>query len=479
MTSEENDPLELNLLQIAKRIIFRWRIFVFIVVVTTTALLAFSLFYVTTTNRVIRQDIRLFGLLSNYENGVPFSINDFYEPDILRELFETTGLSDIDEEDYRDLIKITPTREDIGFIREKYAVKARIITEEKSDDTLAQLQNLALERDAEIASLQPDTYTLQVNHEQFGLAEESAKLLLEKWPVIWENHMMARYRVLTDLSLNSMALIENQYLGKPEAAYYARQELNFIKNNIGKFKNDPRFKKLKSNKGRTPVELEIGINEYDTVLFTPLYSSVLSIDSGLSDFYLKDQRLTIDQMDKQIASLQSIVDDITTMEIGTRTNAVQQTQTGSGVSGDIIQIGDGTLNDIVGLVQKASLQDFLTQVLERRHSLVVQKTNVEKSLEQVDSNKLLTEEFIQSVSNIHVEIIEEYNDLLSKAEKVALDNHLTMYSYKNAAYIKGDNLLHPKTKYLSALPILFCVIAGLIIMLIPLPYEKSLENLKA
>ena len=421
----------------------------------------------------------MFGLESHYGNGVPFSINDFYEPDILRELFETTGLSDIDEEDYRDLIKITPTREDIGFIREKYAVEARIISKKNSDDTLAELQDLALKRDAEIARSQPNTYTLQVNHEQFGLAEESAELLLEKWPVIWEKHMMTRYRVLTDLSLNSMALIENQYLGKAEAAYYARQELDFIKNNIEKFKNDPRFKKLKSSKGRTPVELEIGINEYDTVLFTPLYSSVLSIDSGLSEFYLKEQRLTIGQLDKQIASLQSIVDDITTMEIGTRNSAVQQTQTGSGVSGDIIQIGDGTLNDIVGLVQKASLQDFLTQILERRHSLVVSKTNVEKSLQQVDSNRLLTEEFIQSVSDIHVDIIEEYNDLLSKAEKVALDNHLTMYSYKDAAYIKGDNLLHPKAKYFSALPILFCVIASMIMVFIPLPYEKSLENSKA
>ena len=469
-----NNPVvnddDIDLYKIVLRVLARWKIYLLIILTLWTCIAAFVFVYPATTNKVLRQEIRLFGLENTYPNGVPFTINDFKEPVILRELFHGAGLTEIDESQYTDIIDIRRTYKDTEFLTQKYQIEADLISASKDPDALAQIQQLALERDAAIASLNPDTYTMQVNYEQFGLDKEAASLLLEQWPIVWQKHLIKEYRVLSDLFLNSMSLVNREYLGNPEAAYYARQQLEFIRKNVKQFSDDTRFKKMVSEDGRTPIELLRGIQEYDQVLFTPLYSSVLSIDSALSEFYLQDQELAIVQLDKQIESLQGIVDDITTMEIGVRSRAGSQSTVPD--DGDIIQIGDGTLNDIVGLVQKASLQDFLTTTLERRHQLVVQKTSIEKQLAQVSGNNLLTEEFISSVSDIHNQIMNEYNDLLEKAYELVIDDRIQMFSYVSASYEKGGQRLHPKTPLFALLPIALLIPVIMIFALIPLKSEK-------
>lgn len=465
-----NDEFHIDIKTLALRIIHRWDIFLAVIFLSACGTGAFLSFYAFQTNKIAVQDIRLFGIDDRYPNGTPFSGADFLEPEILAELFYSAGVTGLTPEEQLQAVSIRQSRNDTALITAKYNARAEAIASEK--DSFAQLQALGLQRDEELAASNKGVYTLQVNYEELGISKDTATIMLLNWPRIWESYVVDKYRVVTDLSLKSMAVVNDSDLASPAAAYYARQQLDYVRANMETFAGDPRFRRLESTSGRTPIEILRGIDEYDRVLFTPLYSSILSIDSPLSKFYLSDKTLRIEQLDKQIASLQEVVDDITKLEVGSRQESGRSS---SGGDGDIIQIGDGTLNDIVGLVQKASLQDFLTATLERRHDLVVEKTEVEKSLAQISGNKLLSPEFIQTVSDIYSDIMDEYGQLLVQAETLALDSRIQMFEPKQDAAFIGSRL-HPKFKIMPAVVVIALMLCSLILVAIPTRRERMEEE---
>ena len=417
--------------------------------------------FAVSTNKVMRQDIRLFGIDNNYPNGLEFNTRDLLEPDILEELFVSSGLDDFSPDEYTNIVSIERSTRDRGFINEKYDLQAKNILSKKDADTFTELNKLASERNQAIADANRDRFTLQVNYEQFGISAEAAEIMLDAWPKIWEDYVVGNYRVVTDLSLKSMALVKDADLSIPEHAYYASQQLDYVENNLNKFTADPRFKRMQSKTGRTPIEVLNGLAEYRSVFFTPLYSSVLSIDTPLSEFYLSERKLRIEELDKQIASLQTVVDDISSMEIGNRAG----TKGNADGDPDIIQIGDGTLNDIVGLVRKASLQEFLTSTLRERHGLVVEKASIEKQLQQISENELLSDQFVATVTKIFHQILGEYADFLEQAEERALDSRIKLFITDTDASIVGSRV-HPKLNQLSLVPVVIFVIACLVCVLI-------------
>ena len=465
MNEQQSVTDEIDIRILFKRVFSRWRLIAAYLMASSLALAVAVMLTSATTNKVMRYEIALFGINDRYPNGVPFNLGDFIEPQILAELFEAVGLTDIDPEFYTDILSVQPARTNTDFIHAKYAAKAKLVGD--GENALADLSQLAIDRNQEIEQVNRSRYMLQVDYERFGIDAETAEILLDTWPRIWEKHLIENYRVVSDLSLRSMAIVTGSDLGVPENAYYANQQLTFIENNIDKFSADPRFRRMMSSQGRTPVEMLQGINEYRAVLFTPLYSSMLSIESPLSEFYISEHELRIVELNKQIVSLQSIVDDISQMEVGVRNRANQATNQNS----DIIQIGDGTLNDIVGLVQKASLQDFLTSTLERRHQLVVEKSSIEKQLSQISGNNLLTPEFISTVSTIHQQILAEYADMLKQAESIALDSRLEMFRTISEAYSIGSRI-HPKAKLWPAIPLFGFMVMCMVLVMIPTREEK-------
>ena len=464
-----NDEIDLRIFGI--RIFRRWRIFCLYLAAAAGVFIAAMTLYAASTNKVMRYEVKLFGIDNAYPNGVPFSTTDFLEPDILAELFESVGMGDIDDDLYTQIVSIQPLRRDVGYVHARFDVRAAAV-DRKDSGALAALQELAVARDAEIAQANTGRFILQVDYERHGIDKESAKVILDAWPRVWERHVVDNYRVVTDLSLRTMTHVAGTDLNVPENVYYANQQLNFITDNIGSFTHDPRFKRIVSSEGRTPKELLRSIDEYRSVFFRPLYSSVLAIKSPLSEFYLNEQKNRIVEIDKQIGSLQSIVDDITNMEVGVRTRANQEASDG----GDIIQIGDGTLNDIVGLVQKASLQDFLTSTLERRHGLVVEKASVERQLAQVSNDTLLSPEFIEQVSGIHQSILNEYSNILDQAEALALDSRLDLFRPISNAYTIGGRI-HPKWHLLIVVLALGMFIVAVSAAVVPLKHENvNLED---
>ena len=465
-----DDVIDLKVL--FARVFYRWKIFLLVLIAAYSAVVTAAIFYANLTNKVMTADISLFGIREAYPNGVAFSKTDFLEPEILQELFERVHLPDIDPEDYTSVISISDSLNDTSFIRQRYEARALAI-DTKSNESSVQLRNLAAEMNQELQEANEGRYTLAVNHEEFGIPIESAQTLLAEWPKIWEQRVIDAYRVVTDLSLRTMVLVPNADLSVPENAYYANQQLEFIEGNLQKFSNDARFKKLQSEQGRTPKEILHSLAEYKTVFFTPLYSSVLSIDSPLSEFYLSAKSHRIEELNKQIASLQSIIDDVVQMEVGMKGGAARSANTSN--DGDIIQIGDGTLNDIVGLVQKASLQDFLTGTLDRKHNLVVERASIERELAQVTGNKLLTHEFITNVSKIHSRILIEYNTLLSKAETLAIDEHLELFEFWSEPSVMGSRT-HPKMPIWFAIPIIPMILLGMGCLSIPLAREREGTN---
>ena len=462
-----NDEIDVRIL--ALRVIHRWATLLIVLFYSVLGIIVFFSYDFFKVNKVAVQDIRLFGIDDKYPNGTPFSVTDFLEPQILVELFKSAGVAGLTPEEQLQAVSVTQSRNDTALITAKYNAKAEAIGSEK--DSFAQLQALGLQRDEELAASNKGVYTLQVNYEQFGISKETATIMLLNWPRIWESYVVRKYRVVTDLSLKSMALVNDSDLASPAAAYYARQQLDYVRTNIETFAGDPRFRRRESTNGRTPIEILRGIDEYDRVLFTPLYSSILSIDSPLSEFYLSDKKLRIEQLDKQIVSLQTVVDDITKLEVGVRNESGRS----SNGDGDIIQIGDGTLNDIVGLVQKASLQDFLTATLERRHDLVVEKTEVEKSLAQISGNKLLSPEFIQTVSDIYSDIMDEYGQLLVQAETLALDSRIQMFEPKQDAAFIGSRL-HPKFKIAPLAVVIALMLCCMVMVAMPTKRERREEE---
>ena len=449
------------------RLLCRWELLLTIFV---TGLILLGLYvgvFAVSVDKVMRQDIRLFGIGKSYPNGLEFQKSDFLEPDILEELFVSNGLDDFDPEEYTKIVSIEKSTQDLTFINRRYELEAENILKRKEvpgkrgTDSFTELNRLASEKNQAIIDANRNRYTLQINHEKFGISSEAAEILLAAWPRIWEDYVVDNYRVVTDLSLKSMALVRDADLSIPEHAYYANQQLDYIEKNLDKFIRDPRFRRMQSKTGRTPIEVLNGLAEYRSVFFTPLYSSVLSIDTPLSEFYLSERKLRIEELDKQIASLQTVVNDISNMEIGNRGG----TKSASDGEPDIIQIGDGTLNDIVGLVKKASLQGFLTNMLRQRHGLVVEKANIEKQLKQISENELLSDQFVTTVTKIFHQIIGEYADFLQQAEERALDSRMKLFMTDTEALIVG-NRMHPKILSLLAIPVVILLVSCFVALLV-------------
>ena len=458
---------EIDLLHLLKRSVARWRLYVIVAVLITLGTAIAAVFERYTAFSVSHQDLRLFGVHKGaYPNGVPFVEADFFLPEVMEVLAAKTGVECLVDDMCPDLLDMNRAYPGRHLLELVYAEKAKVIEGEKRDDTLADLQRLRDEFLEQIDKEFEDTYDLIVNHERYNISHVDAESLLREWPAAWQFVMNSNFRVNLNLTLVGSEFVDVSSFAKPQNVYYANDQINHLVMGLQVLSRDSRFQKMTSLSGRTPGEILLAIDEYKKVFFQPLYSSILSIETPLSKFYLSDQQLEIERLSEQIASLQSTIDDVLAVDVRTKTKP------GPEPDGDIITIGDGTLNDIVGLVQKASMQDYLTTTLDRRHQLEVERSHLQKSLKQVSGNTLLTDEFVSSVSDIHQSLILEYNDLLGKARDYISAEHLEMYKLSSEPHVSKrpmpDMLIKVPLAAMGVIILLFVVFA-----FVPLKEEKT------
>lgn len=466
---EQTDDSEINAIPLVQRVIFRWRYLFLAMLPGPIGVLIFALFFATLPHKTMNQDIRLFGVFGGaYPNGVAFQKEDLMTPEVMTALGIRVGLPELHRGKYSGLLSIERTAVNTDMIRHIYDQKAKAVKDEKSTTgSLKDLEDLNTEMLERIADENKNLYQLTINHERYGVSISGAERILQAWPSIWQREFISNFRVMTDLTFKGSNLIDAGDLSKPENAYYANDQLNHVARGLSIMSGDIRFLKLQSNLKRTPDEMIMALEEYRKTFFQPLYSSVLSIDSPLSEFYLQDLRLNVAKIDKEIDSLQRVVHDVLAVDVRTTT------EPGPKADGDIITIGDGTLNDIVGLVQKASMQDFLTSTLKERHALEVQKAVVEKNLAQVDTNKLLTPQFVEATSKIHKDIIDEYNFLLALAERRVTQDALEFYVPVSAPYLNGSATNPYAVRVAGLLALLGFFVCGLVFVFIPRSEEKN------
>lgn len=468
MVSELIRDDSVDILPFILRVLKRWRL-IAVLSIPVPVIIAVSLFATTLQpTKSISQIIRFYGIVDgSYPNGTAFTSQDLYTPEVLGRLAQKVEIPELSVAEYYELFEMQPYGVNLKLLEAIHQGEVDQVKDNK-EHSQADLEKINSDFLSRVESENKNLWRLTLEHERLGLSEEAAARVLAAWPKAWEEEMVGNFRVLSDLGLRGSTLIDGGDLSIPENAYYANEQLSHVVAGLGRMSNDVRFRKLQSEKGRTPDELLISIAEYRKVFFQPLYSSVLSIDSPLSEFYLQDQELEIARLEKEISSLQSVVDDVLSVDVRT------QASPGPKADGDIITIGDGTLNDIVGLVQKASMQDFLTGTLNKRHGLEVQKSQVEKSLAQVQGNRLLSPEFVATVSGIHDDILKEYNDLLRSAEERVNQSYLSFYKPMGPAFTEGDSLIHPLMSRIVPVSWALCVFLLCSIQLVrPRPEEEQ------
>ena len=455
---------EINLVIFVRRVFFRWRWHIFVSIVVLIAGFFIMLANATTVRGHLQQEIRLLGVHDGkYPNGTNFRTDDLLTPEVQQRLADLVNMPELPS----GLLSVDKTGANSGLLRQIYQKRGENLP--KGDLRAAELENLHEEMLERIKTDNANMLILRVHHEKFLLPKETAEIIMSNWPGVWEDEFVNNFRVMTDLTLQLASFLDPSDLKSSENVFFADSDLNHITEYLTVMSKDSRLNKMLSPQGRTPAEMLRHIEQYRAVFFDPLYAGVMSVNSPMSEFYMKNIKLDIEAIDKQLASLEEIVQDILTFGMGAGIDSAAPEGAPQTNTDQAVQFSSGALDEIVSLVQQATFRDLLTETMERRYQLSIEKSEMLKRLAHVEDAQALTDEFIKRASVINTEIINEYNAFLKMARKRVAESRLDFYDIESVVnYLRPPLINRAFLQILGFVAVMASIMSVFVTALIPM-----------
>ncbi len=185
---------------------------------------------------------------------------------------------------------------------------------------------------------------------------------------------------------------------------------------------DGRLAGLQTRSGATPSDLRVRISNFNNLYLSAIMSRNLGNEDALTKFYQTDLSLRINKIYEQIAGIDDAILSIQSVISGEQ----RASAAGQGYSSDRMQVTGDAIGDIVNLVNKSSLSDYLTTLYEKKSELIDERSELNLRLSKILEKTDYGADFLDTAETRLNALNAEYGELLAAARKMNRENNATL-----------------------------------------------------
>lgn len=382
-----------------------------------------------------------------YPNGVAFSPRDLRAPEVLAVLSARMGIENSD--DFEAAISVSLGAPTMEGILKKYGER---LSKKKLQS--AEIDAINAELNEELSRATEKTATIVIDYQSLGLDEGRAEQLAVLLPTVWAEVFTTQFRVLDNTKLSGAAQIKYLTLQTAAGTLEANDHVNMMLEALQTLQEDSRLSGLQAANGATSSDLRVRVNNFNNLYLSAILSRNLGNEDALTKFYQTDLSLRIAQINEQIGGIDDAILSIQRVISGEQRASV----TGQGYSSERMQVTGDAISDIVNLVNKSSLSDYLTTMYKNKSVLIEQRSELNLRLSKISEKTEYDAEFLSEAEKSLNALNEEYGQLLSAARMMNRENNATLSRALGSPHRSGS--LIPER---GILIILMAAMAGVLI----------------
>jgi hypothetical protein len=399
-----------------------------------------------------------------YPNGAVFSPNDLLIPQVI------------------DAVARQFAIEDPSALRQAFQVRYGSVLEEGLGDkyrralanrnlTTTELDALNSRYATELSEMVRSGLRIDLDYRALGLDRATGKAVAAALPEAWTKTYPRLFKIVLDTRLQGVTVPKNaDRLDTASSLLFASQAIRNLRRGLALISEDDRLNSLTTGQGNSGADLVQDLDRFTTQYFDPLFRTVKP-DDPVSETYRRQTELEILNQQRQLAGYNTTIGDLQSFR-GVRSNldaASSGTAAFNAGGGSGLQLNESSINEISRLVRRATLADYLTEVLNKRQGKLVEISQLQKDLAMLSSPlpRELGDTFRQSATRQFRTLVDQYSQLLDLARQRLAGLASQMYIPASSPRVAGA-LFPPRSLLLLGLSVLLgLVVAGIASMLRP------------
>jgi hypothetical protein len=277
-------------------------------------------------------------------------------------------------------------------------------------------------------------------------------------PEIWSEVYSQQYRVFLDTRLVQAAVTtDKENLADTSSILVANQRLDNISSGLGIIGGDNRLAALTTDDGFSAEDLGQEVGRFRTIYFKALFASGFAEGDPASQAYLRDRRLEIADLERRTAGIDRNLAELRDYQaVVTNSGAPSNTLRTNDTE---IEIAEGALNQIIGLVKASSFAEYVTKLLDERQGLVNRTSQLRQEIDLATTTDKIADvaAFRDQASAALQTLTTRYQELLAKARLRSTDQNRQFYRERSSPVVAG-----PIIPLRSALLLALAFFAGLV-----------------
>jgi hypothetical protein len=379
-----------------------------------------------------------------YPNGVDFSPRDLQSPEVLRSLASEFGIEQT--EDFGEAVRVSygaPTTE--GILK-KYQVRLS-----QKGLKAAEVDAINAELKEELRSATAKTAQIAIDFQSIGVNEGLAAQMAIALPTIWADVFTTKFRVLDSTQLSGLSQAEKLSLDSAAGVLEASDYVDDMLRGLKVIEEDGRLSGLQTGSGTTAADLHVRVENFNNLYLSAILSRNLGGEDSLTKFYKIDLSLMINMIDEQVEGINGAIDSIQSVISG-EANSVAA---GQSYGADRMQVTGDAISDIVNLVNKSSLSEYLTELYEKKQLFIRERSELNRRLSKFQEEVEFGSDLIKISEDKLNALNQDYVVLLVAAREMNRQNNKTLGQSLGSPHRAGS--LIPKR---GILIILLSVVAG-------------------
>ena len=379
-----------------------------------------------------------------YPNGVKFSPRDLQSPGVLSSLADKFGIEQ--SEDFGEAVSVSYAAPATKGILEKYKVKLS-----QKGLNAAEVDAINAELNEELGRATEKTAQIAIDYQSIGVDEGLAAQMAVELPKIWAEVFTTKYRILDNTLLSGLSQVENLSLQTSVGVLESSDYVGDMMRGLKVIQEDGRLSGLQTNSGSTAADLLVSVEDFNNLYLSAVLSHNLGNKDTLTRFYQADLKLRIKMIYEQVEGLDGAIGSIRSVISGES----NQASSGQAYNADRMQVTGDAISDIVNLVNKSALSEYLTELYEKKQELVFQRAELNLRLSKIEEDFDYGSDFLTVAESKLNALNADYVELLVAAREMNRQNNKTLSTSLGSPHRAGS--LIPKR---GILIILLSVVAG-------------------
>ncbi len=365
----------------------------------------------------------------SYPNGVAFSPQDIKAPEVLTEVAGRMGLDN--SQDLAEAIRVNFGAPTTAGILKKYNLRLS-----QKGLNAAEINAINADLDEELNQATLKTAMISVDYKSLGLSFDQGAQLVAMLPTVWAEVFTTQFRVLDSTQLSGTTQITKLDLRTSTGVLEANDYVLVMLSSLDILEEDSRLSGLQTESGVTASDLRVRVDNFNNLYLSAILSRNLGSKDALTEFYQSDLKLKTNKIAEQIAGIDDAITSIQTVIRGDQGGVA----VGQRYGADRMQVTGDAIGDIVDLVNKSSLSEYLTSLYERKSKLIDARSELGLRLSKIREDVNYSDDFLQSTEDRLNELNAHYIDLLVKAREMNRRNNARLSQALGSPHKAGSLL---------------------------------------